>query len=606
MGLTPDKRPVFSNIKAKRVSDIALTAILWFACATLTMQLTRFGGGISIVWLAGPFLFATLASVPKRYWLALTLGCLPPAIGASAIFGIGGFASIPIGMISLAEAYAAAWLSRRFSPRYVKFASVADVGWFLLAAGLLVPAASATLAAPFAQLAAGAPYWAAWRDWFTGHSLGLIAFGPPLVFAQRGELQRRLFARGRRRALEIGLMLAAVAVASLAAFLQSAIPLVMLPIVPMLACAFRLGRAGAVSSILIFVVIAMSCSLLGLGPTVLLNGNMTFKFQVLQIYIAMTVVTLLPVAAELSMRHRLTERLRAAEELHRLILERSGDVVLRCDRTGRACYVSPMVTSEWGYAPEEIIGKVILDFMRAEDRAAHKMARERALDNPDQTAIVEYRIQPRKGGIIWVESHIRAVLDRDGYVAGTISIIREITQRRMLVEELAYRASIDPLTGLLNRRAYQEALALRLQEAAHTHEEGCLALFDLDHFKSINDRYGHAAGDQVLQHFAKIVRSAVREGDITARLGGEEFVVVLNDASVDDARKICERIRLEFGRQEHRISSDVKMQATVSVGIAPLKHGVNPSVFHAAADEALYRAKAAGRDRLCLSSDCSC
>lgn len=583
------------------VGEAIFAACAYFLCAGLTLQLTRFDGGVAVVWLAGPLLFAWLSAVPRRHWRRLTLACTPAGILASLVFGVGGYAAVGVGCICVGEAFAAAWLLKRFCPRYGHFASVVEVARFLAVAGVLVPAASSTLAAACVHWRVGVPYAAAWRDWYAGHALGLIAFAPPLLLTLRGEMGRWVRAREHRRSGEAAWLLAAVFAATMLTFAQSAVPLVVVPIVPMMACTFRLGRFGAVASIVILIGIGMSCSLAGLGPTAFLHGGMSLKFQVLQIYFATIVVILLPVAAELKTRRRLTERLRTAEELHRLILDRTGDVVLRCDIEGHIRYVSPLVEQEWGLTPEEMAGRSILDFIWAEDVAAVRAARSDALARPDATATVEYRIKRKDRRTTWVESHVRANLDAGGHVVGTISIVREITERRRLVEDLAHKATVDPLTGLLNRRAFDEALA-RCAADTDTAAPGVLALFDLDHFKRINDGFGHAAGDLVLKHFAELLRSSVRDGDIAARLGGEEFAVLLRGATVDQAFAVCERVRVRLASSVQRPSTGVTIRATVSAGIALVATSVDPAVILAAADAALYQAKNAGRNRLALAA----
>lgn len=159
-------------------------------------------------------------------------------------------------------------------------------------------------------------------------------------------------------------------------------------------------------------------------------------------------------------------------------------------------------------------------------------------------------------------------------------------------------AMTDPLTGLLNRRAFlQDAEALLQQQIARDRPIGVL-LIDLDHFKSINDRFGHAVGDKVLQIFAKTTRSNLRQTDLVGRLGGEEFTVVLADASVDNAYLVADRLRKAFATNAATIDSQ-PLNATASIGVSVI---VDPSQDLAhlimLADQALYLAKARGRNRV--------
>lgn len=159
-------------------------------------------------------------------------------------------------------------------------------------------------------------------------------------------------------------------------------------------------------------------------------------------------------------------------------------------------------------------------------------------------------------------------------------------------------AMIDPLTGLLNRRAFlADAEALLQQQIARDRPIGVL-LIDLDHFKSINDRFGHAVGDKVLQIFANTARASLRQTDLVGRLGGEEFTVVLADASMDNAYLVADRLRKAFAAAAAVIDGE-PLYATASVGVSVI---VDPrqdlTKLITLADQALYLAKARGRNRV--------
>ncbi len=159
----------------------------------------------------------------------------------------------------------------------------------------------------------------------------------------------------------------------------------------------------------------------------------------------------------------------------------------------------------------------------------------------------------------------------------------------------------DPLTGLLDRRGFMGEARRRLQFADR--RDGSLALLyiDLDRFKQINDGFGHAVGDAVLHAFARVALAGVRDDDVVARIGGEEFVILLDDTPIEGAKRVAERIRTEFrGIAVAGLPDDFAV--TLSVGIAASVHGENLDAFMARADAALYEAKAAGRDRVRVGS----
>jgi len=570
---------------------------LYFASAVIALQLTRFNGGVAIVWPAGAVLFSALAAMPRWRWkMALAL-CFPAGALAIGLRGFGGLHTLPLVLAGLFEAWLAASLMRRIAPRFTRFKAIRDVVSFLVVAGFIAPALSAFLGAWAAHDATGVPYAQAWRDWYGAHALSLVTFAPPIfLILRRRRLDTAKFTRARLP--EVLVLLGAVAFATLVTFGQSRVPLVIMPLVPMVAATFRLGRLGAVASLLILICGGLAGTMAGYGPTALLHMGMSSKLLVLQIYFACVVLILLPVAAELEARRRLVQNLRDAEALHRLIVERTGDVIMRVSIDGTLRAVSDAGARLWGYQAEELIGRSAYDLIHHEDEQAMFEARFHALQEPESTLAVECRLVGKDGAVIWVENHLCATLDRDGVPNGTISIIRDNSAQRRLIENLAREANTDPLTGLSNRRVFDRALAREMESGGGSY----LALFDLDHFKQINDRHGHATGDRMLTLFSTLLRGTVRVGDVVARLGGEEFGVLLRDVSLEQARVICERIRLRLAESEGRSTVGQAVRATVSVGLARLSGDCSVEDVFRQADAALYHAKHLGRNQLAIAA----
>jgi diguanylate cyclase (GGDEF)-like protein len=165
-------------------------------------------------------------------------------------------------------------------------------------------------------------------------------------------------------------------------------------------------------------------------------------------------------------------------------------------------------------------------------------------------------------------------------------------------EHFRQAALVDPLTGIWNRRAFLEYASRRLSRAAIDKEAAALIAFDLDEFKSINDRYGHPAGDRMLCSFSKMVSGALQPGDLFGRIGGEEFACLLVDVSPADALAIAERLRYRFANMEI-CSGSARLRTTVSSGVATAgQPQPDLEALMSAADRALYRAKKLGRNRV--------
>ncbi|MGB1027836.1 MAG: GGDEF domain-containing response regulator, partial [Rhodospirillaceae bacterium] len=180
---------------------------------------------------------------------------------------------------------------------------------------------------------------------------------------------------------------------------------------------------------------------------------------------------------------------------------------------------------------------------------------------------------------------------------------KEIDSRRQLEEELRRLASFDSLTGLLVRRRFLELANRDLSRTNRTGNQSCLLMLDVDHFKSINDRFGHAAGDDVLRWFADRCREAFRSIDLIGRFGGEEFIVLLPDTALPEARIAAERLRVMVeSTPVPDMPSDFVV--TVSIGIALVSIGVDTlEQTIIVADEALYSAKKQGRNRIIVASE---
>lgn len=181
------------------------------------------------------------------------------------------------------------------------------------------------------------------------------------------------------------------------------------------------------------------------------------------------------------------------------------------------------------------------------------------------------------------------------YAVGTVFIIFMLVSERT-VSAHKTAASIDPLTGLLNRRGFSEATSRMIEREAKAGRPITVMIFDIDHFKSVNDRFGHAAGDDVLQVFANVVIGSLRITDLIGRVGGEEFAALL-PCSVEEAVVAAERVREAFEASGVAID-DAPLETTVSIGVAGGPAKTELEVLMASADTALYQAKRTGRNRV--------
>ena len=164
------------------------------------------------------------------------------------------------------------------------------------------------------------------------------------------------------------------------------------------------------------------------------------------------------------------------------------------------------------------------------------------------------------------------------------------------VEQLAVT---DTLTETYNRRKFDEVVGLEHRRAAHEKIPFSLIMLDLDHFKKVNDKYGHSVGDQVLKHLSRLIRGLIRQGDLLIRWGGEEFLLLLPATQIDEAGPFAERVRLEVEQENFPTAG----QITISLGVAQLREGDSIDALLKRVDNALYRAKQEGRNRVVLCTE---
>jgi len=227
---------------------------------------------------------------------------------------------------------------------------------------------------------------------------------------------------------------------------------------------------------------------------------------------------------------------------------------------------------------------------------------------------VEYRLRRHDGEYRHVSVRGVPVIERDSTVREWVGVCSDITERKRheeqlaaanarIVEVLRAQAIRDSLTGLFNRQYLDETLEREIRRSRRIRAPLSVVMLDIDHFKIFNDTYGHAAGDEVLKLLGKLLRKTVRASDVACRYGGEEFVVVLLDTDLAAALPSIERICSEIKRRHCIYQGQTLPGISVSAGIAQYPvHGNSAETLLRAADEAMYAAKNAGRDRIEISA----
>ena len=299
--------------------------------------------------------------------------------------------------------------------------------------------------------------------------------------------------------------------------------------------------------------------------------------------------------------------LKISERKYRLIAEHAGDCLWMMDlATLRFSYVSPAVAQIYGATVEETLAQGITDVLPPESLALVQkvLEEELALEatgkaDPKRMRTIEVEEFRQDRSRIWIENVLSFLRDDHKKPVGIVGVSREVTQRRRQAEELQKLAVTDPLTGVFNRRHFMEELQREMSRSNRYASPVSLVMFDVDHFKEVNDRFGHEAGDRVLRELAEMIRQRIRSTDLLARWGGEEFLILLSNTQVRPATKLVEDL---LNLLQARTFAGIG-RVTASFGVAGHRVGEGVDEFITRVDNLLYQAKNGGRCRLACDFD---
>lgn len=307
------------------------------------------------------------------------------------------------------------------------------------------------------------------------------------------------------------------------------------------------------------------------------------------------------IAIDVTEQRETEQRARASDRQLKTLMDNLPGMAYRClfDAEWTIKFASDGCRELTGFAPDELIDNRAVSFIDMIDDADNDeniRIVEEALANAEPYSI-EYALTRRDGQRIWVWERGRSVqVDGELMLEG---ILVDISERKALERELARMATRDPLTGLYNRREVERRLEEEVRRAERYDRPVSLLWIDLDHFKSVNDRHGHAKGDEVLRRVSDLIAESVRSVDIAARYGGEEFLVVLPERAFEDACETAERLRELIERENLPGTGGTVVHLSASIGVAAFpQHADNADELCSEADQAMYAAKRAGRNQV--------
>jgi diguanylate cyclase (GGDEF)-like protein/PAS domain S-box-containing protein len=291
-------------------------------------------------------------------------------------------------------------------------------------------------------------------------------------------------------------------------------------------------------------------------------------------------------------RARLEAAVQEAEARLRNIQEQAPVAICMIAPDGGVTALNPEFQRMTGWPTEEWIGQPFSTLLHPEDQAGAVALLRRALEGESPPPL-DLRLRARGRGYL-ITAFTALPVTKLAHVTDVIGMARDVTELRQVEARERETARTDYLTGLANRRACEEAVAREVARASRENTSVGLALFDVDHFKAVNDTHGHHTGDAVLRAIAALLQDATRAYDVAGRWGGEEFLAILPGADLAGARIFAERIRVAVAALD-----GLPCRVTASAGLAVWTRGQDVQRVLARADSKLYEAKRAGRDRVC-------
>ena len=315
------------------------------------------------------------------------------------------------------------------------------------------------------------------------------------------------------------------------------------------------------------------------------NGRWTVTHKI-PLVIDDQIFGILGVTEDITAKKEAETKLVKSEAQFRLLAESISEVIWWLDSDLRLIYINPECFRLSGYTEEELLNTSLTSFFsKCCLQDFYKFIHEAQAGLKDVYTF-DTKIRRKDNTLIWISCKIKALRDR-GVFSGVIGILSDNTSQKQIEAELLLQASTDPLTGALNRRYLMDRACLLLTQD----KSYWFLLLDIDHFKNINDIYGHPIGDQVLSTLTKVCKECLRDQDSFGRLGGEEFAIILQDVSRETAWAIAERIRNKL-----QYLDVFSFKFTVSIGLTQAIKGESCEDLFKRVDKALYSAKGQGRN----------
>ena len=574
-----------------------LYGIAWLVCALVALNLTQGEDGIAAVWPSSGIFVAALLHFGPRRRIITTAWIAAASMAANLWAGSSFLATTGYTIANLLEGYLVYALMGGSSAAKLMLSRPWNMARFGAAAIL-----AGCFSAIMAGVLSGNLTYSFLSSWMSTVTLGMLIMTPVILFiAQDPQDRRNLLSL---RSLWTALV---VAILSVAAFGQADMPLLFLPVMAMAIATATLGLSGAAAALVIIATTGSVLSIFNTGPVTLFFDTTEKQVFFFQLYLVALLVSSMPVAFLLAQRGRAL-----AEIAENARLLESAE---RAAKVGHWRFSPVDNSARWSREALRICGfdadsqpslEDWFDLHHEDDRERVRSFIVEATSHALPFAF-EARIRRGNSEIVHIDCRGEAEADRKGRVTALFGTMLDVTERAETMRQLeAARAraereaaevrmlaATDPLTGMPNRRCILANLAEAMDASELTGDPLSVAMIDIDYFKRINDEFGHGVGDRVIKAIADILCDEAIGDDSVGRIGGEEFLFVFPSRRAEELDARCIAINDRLGSTQWEQPFNI----TLSIGIAELKPGWDERDLLRAADQALYDAKHAGRNR---------
>jgi diguanylate cyclase (GGDEF)-like protein/PAS domain S-box-containing protein len=605
--------------------QVLLAWIGYVLAAQLAISFAIMKSGIAILWLPNAVILTALLLSERKNWVWFSGAALAGEwVSDIPLFSV--WQATGFGLTNVFECVLAASLLRKLCGSTFSFGNLRQVIVFGVVAILIAPGLAALLGAAVYVVSSpdDASFWAHWKIWWLGDGLGLIALTPVLISFLSPATS--VYKKSASPVIEGALLATALLVVCALLFVPvpdansfwMLSPFLLLPL--FMWSAVRFGVRGVSLAGSVVCVISVVYSTYGRGIFSLLPPElMTVVIQQFLASLLLSGVALAAIFQELQVKN---EGLRLFEA----VIAQMGEGIAITDMQQPdmpITYVNPRFETLTGYSAADVLGKNCR-FLNQRDRTQPEVVQMRNAINAHLPFQVTLRNFRKNGEAFWNSVTASPVHDDKGNVTHFIGIQRDVSdildtqdqlnracqELQTLNQELEQRvsertqaleklATTDPLTGTYNRRFLMDRAEIEIALAKRQSYDLSLVMLDIDWFKSVNDTYGHSVGDRVLILLCDTVKRELRLGDMLARIGGEEFVMLLPHANLATAQQVAERLRTQVAGLTLLQDSGAVLQFTSSFGVATMNDSIaTVDELLKAADQALYKAKNAGRNQV--------